>query len=124
TPKDTAVKARPQTPTYADLNCSGFLSDNPVSREAEVIGNWETPHQTRLVSGNYVYLTGNFKVGDAFSIIRLVHDPNRYEMFKGQHAMLGRTGKMYADIGRVRVLQVDGHTAISEVEFSCDTALP
>ncbi|MBV9086943.1 MAG: hypothetical protein JOY79_05625, partial [Acidobacteriaceae bacterium] len=124
-PRDTAVRSRPQTPTYSDVNCSGFLSEDPVAKQAEVIGSRETPQQTRFVSGNYVYLTGsNFKVGDAYSIVRQVHDPNRYEMFRGQHAMLNRTGKMYADIGRLRVVQVEGHTAITEVEYSCDTALP
>jgi len=125
TPRETSVYARPQTPTYSDVNCSGFLSEDPIAKQAEIIGAWDTPHQTRLVSGDYVYLTGNdFKVGDAYSIVRVVHDPNLYEMFRGQHAMLQRTGKMYADIGRVRVLQVEGHTAITNVEFSCDTALP
>jgi hypothetical protein len=125
TPRETAVRSKPQTPTYSDVNCSGFLSEDPVAKQAEIIGDWDTPHQTRLVNGDYVYLTGsNFKVGDAYSIVRQVHDPNRYETFKGQHASLHRTGKMYEDIGRVRVLQVEGHTAITEVEFSCETALP
>ena len=125
TPRETAVRSKPQTPTYSDVNCSGFLSEDPVAKQAEVIGDWDTPHQTRLVDGDYVYLTGsNFKVGDAYSIVRQVHDPNRYETFKGQHAALRRTGKMYEDIGRVRVLQVEGHTAITQVEFSCETALP
>jgi hypothetical protein len=123
--RETVVRSRPQTPTYSDVNCSGFLSDDPVAKRAEVVGDWNTPQQTRLVSGDYVYLTGdNFNVGDAYSIIRQVHDPNRYEMFTGQHAALRRTGKMYEDIGRVRVLHVQGHTAITTVEFSCETALP
>ncbi len=121
----TSAIATQEGPTYSDRYCSGFLAEKHVPKLAEVIGGWDTPDQTRFVSRQFVYLTGsNFQVGARYSVVREVEDPNLYEMYVGQHALLHHTGHMYADIGQLRVIQVEGRTAITEVDFSCEDMMP
>jgi outer membrane protein OmpA-like peptidoglycan-associated protein len=122
---ETSIIAGQDGPSYSDRYCSGFLAEKRVPKLAEVIGGWDTPEQTRFADRNYVYLTGsNFQPGARYSLLREVQDPNLYEMYKGQHALLHRTGHMYADVAQLRILQVHGRTAITQVEFSCGDALP
>jgi hypothetical protein len=121
----TSVVATQEGPTYADRYCSGFLAEKRVPKLAELIGGWDTPDQARYVSREFVYLTGNnFQPGARYSVVREVVDPNLYEMYVGQQRLLRHTGHMYADIGQLRVVKVDGHTAITEVELSCEDMMP
>ncbi len=121
----TSTIATQEGPSYSDRYCSGFLAEKHVPKLAEAIGGWDTPEQTRFADRNFVYLTGsNFQVGARYSVVREVRDPNEYEMYAGQHALLRHTGHMYADVGQLRVIQVQGRTAITEVEFSCQDVMP
>jgi hypothetical protein len=56
--------------------------------------------------------------------VRNVLDPNRFEAFPGQHATISKLGEPYADLGRVRVLRMQGNMAIAQVELACATISP
>jgi len=116
---------RVQTPTYADLYCAGFMNKQLLPNANFVAGGLGTPSMTKFVNGEMVYLTGGgYQVGQQYSIIRELRDPNRYELFRGQHAMIKETGQPYAELGRVRVVDTRSKTAVAQVEFSCDPINP
>jgi hypothetical protein len=116
---------RVQTPTYADLYCAGFISKQLMPNANFVAGGLQTPSTTKYVNGDLVYLLGTgYQTGQQYSIVREVQDPNRYELFTGQHSMLKETGQPYAEMGRVRIVDIRHKSAIAQVEFSCDPINP
>jgi len=125
------VGARQEAPTYSDVYCAGFISSQPLHRVGYVAGGWDTPHQVRFADREYVYIEGSgFSIGTQYSLVRQERDLNRYEAFRGQHALLGQVGRPYADVGRVRVVAIHNNIAITQVEFNCtdimagDAAIP
>jgi len=116
---------RVQTPTYADLYCSGFMSKQAVPPANYVAGDLETPNTTKTENGDIVYLAGSgYKAGQEYEIVRELHDPNRYELFPGQHAVVQATGQAYSEVGRVRVVDTRSRMAIAQVVFACDPVNP
>ena len=114
-----------QAPTYSDVYCAGYISKQPLQKSGFVAGGRETPHQTRFVERDYVYLEGSgFAVGTPYWLVRRVRDPNRYEAFRGQHGIVRQLGQPYTDVGRVRVVGIHDHIAIAQVEFNCGDILP
>jgi hypothetical protein len=123
--KLTNIMARQQAPTYSDVYCAGFISNQPLQKVGYVAGGWGTPHQTRFVDGEYVYLEGKgFALGSQYALVRQVKDPNRYEAYRGENAVLRQLGRAYADVGRVRVVALHNNIAVTQVEFGCADILP
>jgi hypothetical protein len=114
-----------QTPTTSDLYCAGFISKERLPDANYVDGGLNTPTETKFVNGEIVYLAGGgYQAGQLYSIIREVRDINEYEMYPGQRKFLASVGHPYAEIGRVRVVDTRSHSAIAQVEFSCDPINP
>lgn len=115
---------RVQMPTTADLYCAGFVSKE-IARDRYVTGGLESPFTTRFANGDAIYLNGKgYEVGQQFTIVRELTDPNRYELFKGQWAAAKAAGEPYAELARVKVIDTRGKMAIAQVEYSCDTVVP
>ena len=53
-----------------------------------------------------------------------MRDVNEYEIYPGQKKVLAAAGRPYGEIGRVRVVDTRSHSAIAQVEFSCDPINP
>jgi hypothetical protein len=88
-----------------------------------------SPHETRFAgnpSGNsYIYLSGpGYAVGNRYSVVRRVEDPDRYESMPGLHKLLKDAGDEYFDIGRVVVTYIDKEVAVGQIEFSCEPMTP
>jgi len=116
---------RVQTPTYADLYCAGFISKNVLPDANFVAGGLHTPNTTKFVNGDIVYLAGSgYQSGAQYTILRELQDPNKYEVYAGQHAAVAAAGQPYSEVGRVRVLDTRNKEAVAQVEFSCDTISP
>jgi hypothetical protein len=116
---------RYQTPTLADIYCSGFMTKEHIADANYVNGGLETPDSTKYGRGEIVYLKGSgYQVGQLYSIVRELHDLNEYELYEGQHKIQAASGNAYADIGRVRILDTRSHSAIAQVELSCDPINP
>lgn len=116
---------RVQTPTYADIYCAGFVNKDALPAARYVAGGLETPSTTKFVSGDIVYLSGGgYQAGQQYSIVRELTDPNRYETFAGQFAMLRSMGQAYSEVGRVRVVDTRSKFAIAQIEYSCDPMNP
>jgi hypothetical protein len=122
---------RVQMPTYSDVYCAGFINRHSLPDANFVAGGLQTPSTTKFVNGNVVYLKGSgYTVGAQYEIIRALRDINEYEMFPGQQKLLKATGQPYEAVGRVRVVDTRGKTAVAQIEYSCDpinlgdTAIP
>ena len=112
------------TPTFADLNCAGFIS-KPISTKSQyVAGGLESPFTTRFATGEAIYLTGKYEAGQQYTIVRELVDPNRYELFPGQWSSLKAAGQPYSELARVKVIDTRSKMAVAKVEYSCDTVLP
>ena len=116
---------RYQTPTAMDIYCAGFISKQHVPNANYVNGGLQTPGTTKFTNGEMVYLSGTgYQVGQQYSILRELKDLNAYELYPGQRKQLAATGQPYGDVGRVRIVDVRSHSAIGEVQFSCDPVNP
>jgi hypothetical protein len=115
---------RVQTPTAADLYCGGFVS-NLVPNTNFVAGGLESPNTTKFAKNDLVFLAGSgYQTGQQYEIVRELQDPNRYELFAGQHSMLKAMGQPYSELGRVRIVDIRGKMAVGHVEFSCEPMVP
>jgi hypothetical protein len=113
------------TPTRSDLYCAGFVSKTPLPDSKYVMGGLQTPNTTKYGDGEIVYLKGKgYEVGKEYSVIRELHDPNRYEMFAGQFAMLKAMGQPYADLGIIRILDNRQRSTVAQIEMACLPIMP
>jgi hypothetical protein len=116
---------RYQTPTPADIYCAGFLTSQHVPDANFVNGGLQTPNTTKFTNGEMIYLSGTgYQAGQQYTILRELRDVNEYELYPGQRKLVASVGKPYAEIGRVRVLDTRTHSAVAQVEFSCDPINP
>jgi|SRR5580658_365108 hypothetical protein len=114
-----------QTPTAADVYCAGFLTKDRIPDANYVNGGLQTPSSTKFGIGELVYLAGSgYQSGQLYSIVRELRDINEYEIYPGQKKLLAATGRPYGEVGRVRVVDTRSHSAIAQVEFSCDPINP
>jgi hypothetical protein len=116
---------RYQTPTQADVYCAGFISKEKIADAKYVNGGLQTPTSTKFDNGEIVYLTGkDYQVGSLYSIVRELRDVNQYEIYAGMRKLLNAVGHPYSEVGRVRILDTRQHSAVAQVEFSCDPINP
>jgi hypothetical protein len=113
-----------KTPTQEQLYCSGLSTDQAVPNDTYVISGEDSRYKNTFHPGDLVYINRGteqgVKVGDAFEVIRPVHDlmPNKW--FKWQLQLDKAMGTMYADVGLLRVANVQGKTSTAEIKLSCD----
>lgn len=113
------------TPTYADLYCAGFVNPHPLSNVNYVAGGLDTPNTTHFATGELIFLTGKgYELGQRYTVVRELRDPNRHEMFDGQFAMQKAMGQPYDELGIVRVVDVRSKSAIAHIDFSCAPIVP
>jgi hypothetical protein len=116
---------RIQSPTSADLYCAGFVNKQLLPDADFVAGGLQTPNTTKFVNNDLIYLAGHgYEVGQQYQILRELQDPNRYELFAGQHAMLRAMGQPYGEVARVRIIDTRSRSAIAQIEFSCEPVNP
>ncbi len=112
-------------PTYADLYCSGFVSKQLLPNANFIAGGLQTPSTTKYVNGDLVYLAGGgYQVGQQFTVVRELKDPNKFELFHGQFNLVKAAGQPYAEQARVRIVDTRSKMAIAQVEYSCDPINP
>jgi hypothetical protein len=116
---------RVPTPTYADLYCAGFISKQRLPDANFITGGGESPTTTKFLRGDVIFLKGTgYSAGAEYEIVRALRDINEYEMYPGERKLLKSTGQLYAELGRVRIIDTRSATAIAQVEFSCDGMNP
>ena len=116
---------RVQTPTNADIYCAGFVSKQLLPNANFVAGGLNTPNTTKFANGDLIYLMGHgYQAGQQYTILRELTNPSKYELYPGQNSMLKSFGQPYAEMARVRIIDVRSKTAIAQIEFSCDPLNP
>jgi hypothetical protein len=116
---------RVQTPTNADLYCAGFVTKQLEPNANFVAGGLNTPNTTKFANGDVIYLAGTgYQAGQQYSLLRELTNPSKYELYPGQDKMLKSFGQPYAEMGRVRIVDVRSKMAIAQIEFSCDPVNP
>jgi hypothetical protein len=112
--------------SHSDLYCAGFLSPVLLPRNHFVAGGLDTPIQSRYTTDEFIFLRGNgYQPGTRVSIVRALHNPDRFDPFPGEGRALKRAGHLYADLGYAVVVENRGtNTAVAKIEFACDSILP
>lgn len=121
----TNLADRVQAPSYADMYCSGFITNESHGKGSYVVAGLESPHQTQFRQGDTLFLEGGgLQEGYQLSVIRQLRDPNRSRAFAGQTGAISALGQPYAELGRLRVTALRDKTAIAKVEYSCAPIVP
>ncbi|HEX9120911.1 MAG TPA: hypothetical protein VF840_10270, partial [Terriglobales bacterium] len=116
----TNLAERVQAPSYADMYCSGFITNESHGKGSYVVAGLESPHQTQFRQGDIVFLEGSgLQEGYRLSVIRELRDPNHSRAYAGQTGAISALGEPYAELGRLRVTAIREKTAIALVEYSC-----
>lgn len=109
-----------EAPSYSDLNCSGYITKQAPTASNYVVGGAESPVASQYGQDDTIFLNGTgYQVGQRYSVVRAVKDPNRMEAYPRQHMEVLGVGQPYQDLGHVRVVSLRGSMAIAVVEFSC-----
>jgi hypothetical protein len=113
------------SPTYADLQCAGFVEKQLLPNATYVAGGLDTPNTSQYATGDLVFLAGQgYTLDKRYRIVRELRDPNRREEFEGQASMLRAMGQPYAELAMVRVVDTRSKSAIAKIEFSCAPVVP
>jgi len=128
--------AQLRTPNYGQIYCSGVYSNEAMPNDTYIISGEEARSQITFQQGNYVYINrgSGVSVGDEFQVIRPVKrsaakewfagnpypTPDRPNWFKWESWLRRAMGTYWKDIGKLRVVNVQGDTAIAQVVQSCD----
>src|SRR6202142_1435949 len=116
---------RVQTPSKADIYCGGFVSKELMPNANFVAGGLESPNTTKFATNDSIFLAGQgYQTGQKYEILRELVDPNKYELFAGQHSMLKAMGQPYSELGWVTIVDTRGKMAVAHVEFSCEAIVP
>ncbi len=116
---------RVQTPTNADIYCAGMVSKQLLPNANFVTGGMQTPSTTQFVNGDMIFLAGSgYQVGQRFTLLRELRNPNRYELYTGQTAQLKEMGQPYAELARARVIDARNKMAVAQIEFGCAPVVP
>ena len=119
-----AGQQAPSVPKASDIYCSGVVTTEAVPRDTYLISGEQSNLRVFFEQGNLVYInrgsSQGVKVGDEFLVLRRVKERLKYQWFSWQPFLMHAMGTTYADLGRVRVVQVESKVAIAQIVFSCD----
>jgi Flagellar assembly protein T, C-terminal domain len=113
------------TPTEADMYCSGVITTQAVPQDNYVISGVESDEHIIYHPGNLVFINKGAKqgvrVGDQFLVSRPESDQEmKSPWIADQGSLTKEMGTTYADIGRLRVASVQENTSTAEIVQSCD----
>jgi len=123
-PALASAQQAPKTPDTSAVYCSGIVTDEAVPNDTYILSGEQSNHKMAFAQGDLVYINKGSKqgahVGDEFLVQRPVKERLEHNWFKWQSQLHRAMGQQYADMGRVRVVQVDADVSTAEVVFSCD----
>lgn len=111
-------------PSYSELHCSGFVTRQAIPRTNFILGSKESPHEGQYSPHGYLFIGGPpLVVGQRYSLLRQVEDPNHEDSAAEQRKKLNRLGSLYQEVGWVTVQSVQKGTSVGTFDFACDTAV-
>jgi len=124
--EEPRAPSRPAATRY-EIECSGFVTAAPVSKEIYVSGGADNDLQAAFrqyaVEG-LVYLHGKATVGTEYRLVRSAKQIFTTQSYAGQRASLRTLGHPYEDVGRVKVASLTPRGAVAEVTFACGPVTP
>src|SRR6266581_3257275 len=109
---------------FSAVNCSGFVTDQRVPDEIQLVSGEQSNYKLSWARGDYVYINRGqdkgVRVGDRFSVVRPDKDPMDVQWFKWQDKLMRAMGTVYLDAGQLQVVNVQPKVSVAEVIFSCD----
>lgn len=113
--------------SWNDIYCSGFVAATPLPSNLRIVMAEDAVGRIVYTQYDYIYLgqgsNAGVQVGQHYLVVRPVNDPNpvdAFGLFREQTNMLMRVGRLYQDIGQVKVTGVGSTTATAIVEQACD----
>ncbi|HVB97784.1 MAG TPA: hypothetical protein VNJ12_00430 [Candidatus Dormibacteraeota bacterium] len=110
-------------PTRSEIYCSGTYSTRTPRSAGSVVSGEDGMDKLLFSEGDLVYLRlaarSAVKTGEQFLVVRPVEDPTGISWFGGQERLEKRMGRLWEDIGRVRVVRLAGNEVKAQVEGSC-----
>lgn len=107
-----------------DVYCSGFVASSPLPANLRIVMAEDAVGGVTYSQYDYIYLShganGGVSVGQRYSVVRPVNDPNPIQAFDGQNAIWKTLGQHYMDLGWVEVTGVHPTTATALVQLACD----
>lgn len=116
-----------RTPTETEIYCSGIVSRLAPRQVGRVASGEEARDKLQFAQGDDVYLhlaarsgaPSKIKIGEQFLVVRAAKDPIHIPWFRGEKRLQKRMGRLWEDIGRIRVIRFAGNVAIARIESSC-----
>lgn len=109
------------TPT--ELYCSGIVSRLQPRMVGYVITGADASDKLQFVQGDIVYLHvashADSENGEQFLVVRAAKDPVPIAWFHGQKKLEKQMGRLWKDVGRVRVVKIGKGVATARIESSC-----
>lgn len=126
-PAPTTAALAGQAPSYSDLHCAGFYTRRYVEEGLMILGTGDGGLKNEYSPHDYVYLNKGAgwitAPGGEYMVIRPVKDLNPRESFPGQHELRRQMGRLYAEVGRVRIEVLHEASAVAQILSACDTIL-
>jgi len=119
-----AAAQQPATaPVEVDVYCSGTVTNEAVPTDTFLITGEQSNYKVTFQQGDLVYInkgsSQGAKVGDEFLVSRHEKDAVKYKWFSQQPGLLRAMGRVWADLGRLRVVHVDADVSTAEIVYSC-----
>jgi len=111
-------------PREHDVYCAGMVTTEPPPSDTYVISGVESSVRILFNQGDLVFInrgaSQGVQVGSEFLVSRPVKERLQTPWFVWQRDLMRAMGTTYADIGRLRVVNVQTDTSTAEIVYSCD----
>jgi len=119
-----SAQTAPATHFPNDVYCSGIVTSESVPRDTYVISGEQSEYRATFDRGDLVYVNKGSnqgaKVGDVFLVVRPATQTLHEDWARWQSNLLDKMGTVWADIARVRVVNVRADVSIARVDHACD----
>jgi hypothetical protein len=111
-------------PDEIQVYCDGIVTNQPVPHDSYVISGVESDDKVVYSQDEYVFLNRGgdkgVRIGDQFQVSREVTDNFHQKWFAYQDTLMKAMGATYADVARVRVVNVQPKTSVALITHICE----
>ena len=114
----------------SQADCTGFIAEPSIPPDLFVLGGADDDFHSvvrQFVEGESIFIPnkgGNIAVGAEYSVVRPADELFRTMHYQRERWEIGKLGRPYEDVGRVRVTHVNPEGAVAKVTFSCGAIVP
>jgi hypothetical protein len=110
-------------PTVTQIYCSGIVTKHPPRTAGYVVSGPGSTYHLEFSQGDSIYIhvreSSAVKSGEEFLVVRAVKDPTEISWFHGETRLRKRMGRMWEDVGRLRVVEANPKITLARIVFSC-----